>query len=610
MYKEKTAGGSISYLSSLNGRITLVLGTVLCLVVAVMYASSYYGQRNLTAAMDRSALNSHSILLKKLIDTEYETIQERLSRILTRNVVDAFSKRDRDALMQYALPPFNRISTLTNFTRLSFYTTDGEPFLNVHDPAGIVGRKPRALIRDALVQRKILHGMETVDDGVAVSVVWPVYTDGELVGVAEGSGELATVIGGFAKTVNGIAGFVQTPAAGAGSSGLTMISDEAHSSVLHAALQHFGADAQRAMVERDSVVWQASLLPLRGHGDAVLGNVLIGEDVTDFARSLNNNTLRNTAVTAAGVFVALVIALAVIGRNMSRLSDMIAAVRHFANGNYAIKVPPQKRDEIGLLGEALDMMIKRVGETQEALIKSEKEAQEANRAKSAFLANMTHELRTPLNAIIGYGEILRDEFAAKQDSRTTDDLLKMVNAGRGLLRLIDEILEISKIEAGTVAVYCEKFDVNRLIDDVVTAANPRMLSNKNELIVERSEGARWAFADPEKTAKVMHKIIDNAAKFTHDGKVVVSVTNGDANWIEIAVMDSGEGIDQAAVRRLFQPFFQADESTTRRHGGTGLGLAIAKRLTQLMGGDIMLESEVGRGSTFKVKIPSAAGMSV
>lgn len=589
----------IAYFNSLKGRVTLVFGAALTLVVIVMMLSSFYGQRNLADALDRSAWSSHAILFSKLVSTQHDVIQDRLSRLLTHNVVDAFSEQDPVALTKYALPPFNRISTTINLQRLSFYTADGAHFLDVHESRRAKNTAPRQIIIDALAQRKILRAIDFVDDAWTISVVWPIYRGGDLMGVVEAGGGLEPLLVDFAGTIGGAAGLVAEGQ-------LRLVANESQRSILDALVKKSN-DSNRVQVKIDGQAFHASIIPLPTYSGEVLARVFVGENLTQFVESMYANTVRNATITVTGIALCLLVALVVISRSMSRLSEMIYAVRRFADGELTISVPPRGRDEVGILGKALSTMIQKVGDTQRALMASESEAQEAARAKSAFLANMTHELRTPLNAIIGFGELLFDEFKSKNDASSAEDLLKILNASRALLKIIDEILEISKIEAGTVTIHCEPFDVKRLVDDVVVSVQIEACENKNEVVVEANDDNGWVFADPEKTARIMSKIIGNATKFTRDGTVTISVTNPDASgdWVEVAVRDTGVGIEDSAMGRLFQPFSQADDTYTRQYGGAGLGLATAKGLVRLMGGDIFLESEAGQGSTFRVRIPAA-----
>ena len=235
-------------------------------------------------------------------------------------------------------------------------------------------------------------------------------------------------------------------------------------------------------------------------------------------------------------------------------------------------------------------------------------AESANRAKTTFLMNMSHELRTPLNAIIGYSEMLEEDLAGPAEAVHREDVGKIRSAGRHLLALIDDVLDVSRIEAGKVVLHIEPFDLVELIDEVASAAQPMMRKNANHLAVNTGRGLGAMSSDRKRLRQVLLNLLSNAAKFTTSGKVVLTVTRredpGAEDRIEFKVEDNGIGIDAAKMDKLFQPFVQVDSTTTRKYSGSGLGLAISRRLCQLMGGDIQVSSEPGRGTSFTVALPA------
>jgi len=249
-------------------------------------------------------------------------------------------------------------------------------------------------------------------------------------------------------------------------------------------------------------------------------------------------------------------------------------------------------------------------ETMNQLLRSKEEAERANSAKSEFLARMSHELRTPLNAVIGYAEILLEQ--AEMDGRGEDiaDLDRIGAAGRHLLEMVNDVLDISKIEAGKMEVRLEDVDLAAFAEQVEATSRSLLARNANAFVVEREPDLGVVRTDPTKLRQAVLNLLSNAGKFTQNGRVTLSIrreTTKGVPWIAIAVRDTGIGISPEQRQRLFQNFSQADASIASKYGGTGLGLSLSQRLCRLMGGSIEVESELGRGSCFTIRIPAVAG---
>jgi len=245
--------------------------------------------------------------------------------------------------------------------------------------------------------------------------------------------------------------------------------------------------------------------------------------------------------------------------------------------------------------------------TQEELERARDAAEQANRAKSVFLANMSHELRTPLNAVIGYSQMLQEVYIGPEQEEVRGDLEKIERSGHLLLAVINDILDLSKIEAGRETVKAQNIDVAAVLQDVSTVVQPLARQQGNVLDIDCPEHARLAYADLSKFRQSVLNLVNNALKFTENGRVSVAVDklrDGNREWTEVRVSDTGIGIGPDHLGKLFQPFSQVDGSATRKYNGTGLGLAISKKFCQMMGGDITVESEPGRGSRFSIRVPA------
>ena len=281
-------------------------------------------------------------------------------------------------------------------------------------------------------------------------------------------------------------------------------------------------------------------------------------------------------------------------------------VHEYLAGNRWVRVAERKTFDGGTVAVHLD--ITELKRRQEELQHAKDDAERATQVKSEFLANMSHELRTPLNAIIGYSQILQEDAEDAGETAMTPDLKKIENAGNHLLGLINSILDLSKIEAGRMEVFVETVDVAALAEDVRMMVEPLAARNENRLVVTCAPDTGSISTDMTKLKQSLLNLLSNASKFTEKGTVGLTIgrrADDRGEWVDFAVSDSGIGMTEAQLGKLFQAFSQADTSTTRRYGGTGLGLAITRSFARMLGGDVTVTSRVGEGSTFVLSLPAA-----
>ncbi|BAP57945.1 hypothetical protein THII_3648 [Thioploca ingrica] len=393
-------------------------------------------------------------------------------------------------------------------------------------------------------------------------------------------------------------------------------------------------------------------------GDETTAGYTLLRDVYDHpALVMRITTPRNIYLqgskTVLYIGIALVIAGVIFGHVTMILLDRIVLLRiarlgrdisHiYESGNSSDRVSVRGNDEISDLVAITNTMLETIEHRNIELAKAMVVAQdarlaaeEANRTKSQFLANMSHELRTPLNAIIGYSEMLQEEVEDLGYEDITPDLNKIQTAGQYLLSLINDILDISKIEAGKMELYLETFDLSDLIDSVVTTIQPLVDKNDNRLMVHYDQRVTTMYSDQTKVRQILFNLLSNACKFTQKGTVTLTVqyetaqiepprtpdperglssptmvhhdgmsipTSDRPLWVIFQVSDTGIGMSPEQLQRLFKAFSQADASTTRKYGGTGLGLVISQRFCYMMGGNIQVESASGQGTTFTVYLP-------
>jgi signal transduction histidine kinase/CheY-like chemotaxis protein len=308
-----------------------------------------------------------------------------------------------------------------------------------------------------------------------------------------------------------------------------------------------------------------------------------------------------TVMLIIGALLALATAVAaVLAQRSARRAFEIASSNETLRGEIEMRQSAQR--ELQAHRDDLEQI---VADRTEELESARSDAETANRAKSTFLANMSHELRTPLNAIIGYSEMIAEDMNDAGEEEHVPDLKKINASGKHLLALINDILDLSKIEAGRMDLYLEHFEVAQLLEDVVATVTP-LVEKKSSRLVTRFEPNLGAMhADVTKLRQSLFNLLSNAAKFTEAGTVTLSAQRDPSEHLVFAVTDTGIGIPPDKLETIFEEFSQAEDHTTRDYGGTGLGLAITRRFERMMGGHITLESVVGEGSTFTLSLPAS-----
>jgi signal transduction histidine kinase len=284
----------------------------------------------------------------------------------------------------------------------------------------------------------------------------------------------------------------------------------------------------------------------------------------------------------------------------------------FGTVNFSSNVAREKpftetdKDLVNLIGSWVSVALERQFAQQE-LSDAKEEAENANRTKSMFLASMSHELRTPLNAIIGYSELLKEEAEEDEQSHYFTDLKKISSSARHLLSLINDVLDLSKIEAGKMEIDCSEFDGMEVFEEVRETIEPLIQNNNNRFEIHCADNLGRMHTDERKLKQVLLNLLSNASKFTHNGTITFSAWRNQiegSDWVFFEVKDTGIGITQEQMSRIFQAFSQAEVSTSSKYGGTGLGLPISRHMCRMMGGDIVVDGKYGQGSVFTVALPA------
>ncbi len=373
----------------------------------------------------------------------------------------------------------------------------------------------------------------------------------------------------------------------------------------------------------------SSYIPIRDAAGRVSGVFEIYDDVTRLVHKIRQME-RTVIVTSVIVFALLYLILLQIVSRADRIlqrqhSEIADGRNRFAELNFELEREVERtkkaeeklrrfNDELELLVEdrttelqnknvELEGEIERRRRAEVALTSAKERAESASRAKSEFLANMSHELRTPLNAIIGYTELLSEEVESGSPKALADDLKKIRNAGKHLMGLISNVLDLSKIESGKMDVDIREFELDELLAELRDTIQPLVAENRNRFELTKSTGSKVILSDKQKLFQALLNLLGNAAKFTEDGSIRLDVSEDPVGCFVFSVSDTGIGMDAADLERVFEPFAQADKKAAGIHAGTGLGLAITKSIAELLGGRLDAKSDVGGGSCFSIQLP-------
>ena len=341
--------------------------------------------------------------------------------------------------------------------------------------------------------------------------------------------------------------------------------------------------------------------------------VIIERPVKEAYEPLYASLLRTSTLLLVGLGMALLASAFVARRVVHPLQKLREGVGRIGSGDLRFRVDLKTGDELEALGEEFNKMTaalqeaysdleRKVAErTQELMIANQK-LDEASRHKSQFLANVSHELRTPLNAIIGFTRLISRKTEGQIPALQTENLQKVLISSEHLLKLINGLLDLSKVEAGRMDLFVESFKIEDVVQATASTIEPMLKNSRVRLMMEIPPDIPPLKTDQEKLQQIILNLLSNAAKFTEEGEIKVSAWQENGS-LKLAVSDTGIGIEKEALKYIFEEFRQADMSSARRYGGTGLGLAIAKKFVDLLAGDIEVESEVGKGSKFTVTIP-------
>lgn len=364
-----------------------------------------------------------------------------------------------------------------------------------------------------------------------------------------------------------------------------------------------------------------------------LGSIYLQIGSSDLDTAFRWHLIFTLALLGALVLLSLAVSFRVQKVITAPLLDLSAVAKRVSDRkDYGARAEVRSKDEIGTLVQSFNGMLDQIEArdaelriyrehleeqvearteelhtTNQELLVAKQKAEDVSRAKSAFLANMSHELRTPLNAIILYTDLMKEQAEEEGRKQDATDLDRVSGSADHLLRLINDVLDLSKVEAGKMTLASDPVQVEAVVDEVVQGLHPQAAKQGDTLEAEIPAGLPPFLGDATKLRQILYNLLSNACKFTEQGRVKVVVESFQkeaAPWLRFLVSDTGIGMSGEHLARIFQDFTQAEESTSRRYGGTGLGLSLSRRLAELMNGSVSVASEPGKGSTFTLEIPA------
>lgn len=605
---------------TLRTRITLAAVATIVVVAGAVTGASKLVESTISTQYWQATLAGQEVLWGKIIASQLDHMVANTSS-LTRNgeALRALQQMDTAQLAERALPVYNRLSASGVLTSLQLTDPHGQVAVAV--PQALTGQTSSHLVQQALAAGKITRGIERDDQGtLVVRVAFPLYLRGTPIGTGVFTRTLQAALEDFHHNQHAEA-FVLTR-----HGTVEYATHDAWLSRLSLPLPPLGERLWH-VVHRPEHVYAVTVHPL---ADAMGVPQAHFVSATDFTAPYRQQRQIVLAAYAVGL-VGLIGTLTGLSWYMHRALQPLKAAATIMNAIAASRsgltprwediggptlpltqamglLVSRRDDEIGTVVTAFKDMLSQRRQIEEDNVRLLDDAQAANRAKSAFLATMSHELRTPLNAIIGYSEILQEDVTDLGQEALLPDLQKIHRAGRHLLTLISDILDLSKIEAGKMDLCLETFALSHLVEELANTSRPLLETNANTLTVHCAEDVGTMHADLTKVKQVLLNLLSNACKFTAQGTITLearrTVQAGGEAWLVCTVRDTGIGLTAEQMARLFQPFSQGDNSTTRKYGGTGLGLALSRQLCRLMGGDITVESTAGQGATFTVQFPA------